>query len=300
MALTNATALTERNGAGVCVDRGAGVPADFCVVVAQFDAGAMGVRLYCAPQVPGASVYAVTGAAAGYGPFTLPGDVMDAAFLDAAGATLALLLRIHDADTVYLMDAAGLRALPPVAPLVPRTQALVRLVSMWAVEGGLVLDAVVRGFDGTAMVGSMLNFRYEPTGNRSRWAPSPIDLSPYAGQYWLTRLADGEHLLIPRIAGLPVYSVVFLYQGGVLRSNGLVPLQDLSQVPFAGKLANAAVAARSLHTSWAFATSQSGWDWLLQLRLEGSFTDVYASTPVTATMQQQVRPLSFFVSARRA
>ena len=285
MALSNASALTEINGTGVCVDRGAGVPADFCISVAQVDGHSLGVRVYCVPQVPGGSVYLVSGA--GFGPFTLPGDIMDVEFVDPAGSTLALLLRINDADAVYLMTGAGLQPLPSVAPLVPKSQALVRVVSMWAVEGGLILDAVVRGFDGTAMVGSMLNFRYELRGNRSRWAPSSIDLSPYAGQYWFTGLPDGEYLLIPRIDGYPVYSVEFLYRGGVLQSNGLVPLQDLSRVPFAGKLANMVVAAKSLHTSWVFAASQNGWDWLLQLRLEGTFTNVYSSTPVTARMSQQ-------------
>ena len=285
LVMTNATAATEIDGAGVCTNRGAGVPADFCLAVAQLNGKAMGVQMYCAPQVPGESVYVVSSSVAGYGPRTLPGDVMDAAFLDEAASTLGLLLRVGSADAVYLMTAAGLALLPPVP--VPAQYQLVRVVSMWAVERGIVADVVVRSFEGTSMVGSMLNFRYEPSGNRSAWRLSPIDLSQFAGQYWLTRLQTGQHLLIPRIQGLPVYSLTFVMQNGALRRSGLVPVDDLTRFSFQGSLGTAILSSRSLHTTWILAVQQTGWSWLLQVRLDGSFTGVFASVPVTTTLQRE-------------
>jgi len=284
VAMTNATAVTEIDGAGVCTSRPAGVPADFCLAVAQLGGRAMGVQMYCAPQVPGEGVYVVSGAVAGYGPQTLPGDVMDAAFLDEAASTLGLLLRVGAADAVYLMTGAGLTALPAVP--IPSGYRLVRVVSMWPIERGLVADVVVRSFEGTAMVGSMTNFRYELNGNRSAWTQSPIDLSQFAGQYWFTRLAGGQYILIPKKAGLPVYKLGFEVVNRVLRRTELVPVETLNKFSFQGTLSNAVLSARSMHPTWILAVQQTGWAWLMQLRLDGSLTGVYASVPVTTTLQQ--------------
>ena len=167
MALYNATAVTEINGTGICVDRRGETPQDYCIAVAQIDSRRLGVQVYCIPQAPGLGVYLVSSSVAGYGPFGLPGDLMACSFVDSGGATLALLIRQQDSDAVYLMTTQGLAALPSVSPLIPKGSALVRLVSMWSIEDGLVVDAVVRGFDGTSMVGSMMNFRRVPPGTRA-------------------------------------------------------------------------------------------------------------------------------------
>ena len=285
LVMTNATATTEIDGTGICTSRGAGVPADFCLAVAQLSGREMAVQMYCAPQVPGESVYVVASGTAGYGPRTLPGDVMAAAFLDETASTLGLLLRVGSADAVYLMTTSGLALLPSVP--IPRQYTLVRVVSMWPVERGLVADVVVRSFEGTSMVGSMLNFRYELDGNRSAWSLSPVDLSQFAGQYWLTRLSTGQHMLIPRIQGLPVYSLSFSTQNGVVRRSDLTPVEDLTRFSFQGTLGTAILSSRSLHPTWVLAVQETGWAWLLQLRLDGSYTGVYGSVPVTTTLQQE-------------
>ena len=179
MTLSNATAVTEINGTGVCVDRHGEAPQDYCIAVAQIDSRRMSVQVYCIPQAPGLAVYLISSSVAGYGPYGLPGDLMACSFVDSDGATLALLVRQQDSDGVFLMTSGGLAALPSVSPLIPSNQALVRVVSMWSIEDGLVVDAVVRGFDGTSMVGSMMNFRRVPhsarasgrtdTARASRW-----------------------------------------------------------------------------------------------------------------------------------
>ena len=286
IALSNATTVTEVDGAGICVDRGAGVPADYCLAIAQFGAGALAVRFYCVPQVPGETVYPAKGSSTGFGPFTLPGDIMDSAFMDDTGLTLALLLRVKDLDAVYLMAPAGLRLLPTFAPLIPKDKVLVRTVSMWPIEGGLVVDAIVRSFQGTAIVGSVMNFRYDLSGNQSVWRPTSVDLSPYANQYWFVRLSGGQYLLLPRILGLAVYTVEFAFTTAGFTSLGLIPVRELSQISFQGGLAGTVLADRSLRPSSLFAVTPSGWNWLVQLRLQGTATAVYASTPVTTNMNQ--------------
>ena len=282
--MTNATAATEIGGAGVCTERGVGVPGDYCLAVAQLGGRSMMVQMYCVPQVPGEGVYAVASTSAGYGPVTLPGDVIDTAFLDEAAAMLALLLRVGSENRLYLMTTSGLTALPALT--IPKPYQLVRTVSMWPVEGRLVVDAVVRSFAGTEMVGSMMNFIYETEGNRSAWSKTPIDLSQFAGQYWFTRLDGGQHMLIPKIPGMPVYTLKFEQVASALESTVPDPVDNLNKFSFQGSLNNAVLCARSMHKTWVLAVQQTGWAWLLQLRMDGSYTQVYASTPVTATMQQ--------------
>lgn len=285
VSLTNATAMTEMNGTGICFKRDTGMPADFAIAVAELNGRIMAVQIFCAPQVPGDGLYVVTGA--GYGPRTLPGDLMDAAFLDEAASRLGLLLRVGSLEAIYIMTQAGLFELPAIP--IPRSYRLVRVVSMWPVEGELIADVVVRSFQGTSLVGSMLNFQYNLNGNNSAWRASPIDLSQFAGQYWFTRLSTGQHMLIPKIFGLPVYTVDFFFKNQVWQSSAPVSITDLSRFSFQGELSNAIVSARSMHPSWVLVAQQHGWAWLLQLRLDGSFTGVFASVPVTTTLQQAGR-----------
>lgn len=159
MVLYNATAVTEINGTGVCVNRRADSPQDLCVAVAQVSSRRLAVQVYCVPQAPGLSVYLVSSGVSGIGPFVLPGDLMSCSFVDSGGTTLGLLIREDNLDVAYLMTSRGVTALPPFKPLIPNGKALVRVVSMWAIEDGLVVDAVVRGFQDTSVVSSMMNFR---------------------------------------------------------------------------------------------------------------------------------------------
>lgn len=131
--------------------------------------------------------------------------------------------------------------------------------------------------------------RYELRGNASRWRSSPIDLSQYARRYWFTRLQNAQYLLLPKTLGLPVFTLEFGYVGGVLEAMNWAPLDNLFQFSFQGALSGALVSDRSMHTSWVFCVQPSGWDWLQNLRLDGSFTGVYPSIPVPASMQQKVR-----------
>ena len=62
----------------------------------------------------------------------------------------------------------------------------------------------------------------------------------------------------------------------------------MTQTRFQGAISGGVLAAQSFHggpANWVFAAQTSGWDWLLQLRLDGS--GAYTSTPVTAQFQQQ-------------
>ena len=104
-------------------------------------------------------------------------------------------------------------------------------------------------------------------------------------------MASAQYLLLPKILGLPVFTLEFGYVGGVLTDQHWTPLDNLFQFSFQGALSGTITSDRSMHSSWVFAVQQSGWDWLLQLRLDGSYTGVYSSVPVSARMQQQVRTM---------
>jgi len=283
MALSNATAVTQANGIGVCTARAAGVQPDFAVAVAELTMPTLTVEVYCVPQAPGVAVYRVQ--TAGYGPYTLPGDLMVAAFIDAK--QLALLLRIEDEDAVYLATPSGFNPLPPLdASLVPSNLVLIRIVSMWPIEGGLVVDMVFRGFQSTTIVASVLNFRYEPNATVSGWYRSNIDLSQYGGRYWFNGLPGGLYYLLPMSAGLPVFELGFNIGGSFLQLEYITAATDLDSVPFQGGLGSSVVAAQRLQDAWALAAKTSGWDWLLQIRFDGS--GIFSSTTVTAAFQQQV------------
>ena len=293
MTLSNATAATQLNGTGVCTARLSGVPPDLALAVAQLTFPSLTVEVYCVPQAPGVGVYQVT--SAGYGPYTLPGDLMVASFINPY--SLALLLRIAGDDALYLASPYNFSAMPPLdASLVPSNLVLIRIVSMWPIEDGLVVDMVFRGFQGTTIVGSVLNFRYEPHGNASAWYPSTIDLSQYASQYWFNGLLRGTYYLLPMVAGLPVFELGFNIGGSYLQLEYITAATSLSSVPFQGGLGSSVLAAQRLQDAWAFAAQTSGWDWLLQVRFDGS--GVFSSTSVTATMQQQV--LFLFLFCKRA
>lgn len=250
LSLSNATAITEVDGNGTCTTRANNQPQDFAVAVAQLDAYALSVAVYCVPQAPGIGVYLAT--TGNYGPFTLPGDLMSAAFVDSAH--LALLARVGSTDILLIANRLGLLQLPPLDPLIPSSQTLLRITGIWPVLGNLVVsrffpvdpvfhlklrppqvNALVRSFQGNALVGDVLNFRYQITGNGSRWYPCTADLSPFSGQYWFTGVTDPSvtlFFLLPKAQGQPVYSVTFQFIASDLQILDLAPLDELDQFPF--------------------------------------------------------------------
>jgi len=284
LVLSNATAITEIPPAPHCVDRGASMPSDHCVAVAQFGSSSLQVQLYCIPQVPGGSLYlAQTG---GYGPFRLPGDIMDIKFL-LDYTVVALLLRVDAGNVVALLTPQGLQTLP--APPIPSGYALVRIVSLWVARASVVIDVVTRTFVDTEQVASQIHFTYAYHANStSAWRRTTIDLSQFAGQYWPTALSSGQFLLLPMLSGLPAYETSFEVAQGVLRMQDIVPVASLDTFPFQSQLSGCILAAESLSPTSVFAASQAGWNWLLQVRLDGSATQVRSSTPVTTTLKQQV------------
>ena len=243
------------------------------------------VRLYCIPQVPGGSLYQST--LGGYGPYTLPGDIMDIKFL-VDYSVLALLLRIDSSNVVALLTSRGLQLLP--SPTIPSGYALVRITSMWVAQSNIIIDVVTRTFAGTAQLADQIHFTYSYHANStSVWRPTSIDLSQYAGQYWSTTLSSGQFLLLPQILGLPAYETSFAVSQSALRMSDIVLVTGLDAFPFQSQLSGCVLAAASLSSNRVFAVSQTGWNWLLQVRLDGSATRVRASTPVITTLKQQVR-----------
>ena len=276
MILVNAVAATEVSGAGVCIEHS---QPDFAVAVAEVLGTSLKVEVFCAPQVPGDTLYRAT--TGGIGPFPLPGDLVRAVF--TTGAEMGLLVRVGDANVAYLLTSLGLRALPPA--VVPKNRVLLQLTGLWAVAGGLVMDAVVRGFDGDNAIGEMLNYRLSP--NATGWVASSIDLSQFGGTYWFIELRSGESLLLPQVAGQPAYTLKIGASLQGLAVNYISPTASLDLVPFQAGLRGAVLTCQSLSSGRIFVVSPKGWDWLQQLRVDGEAVQAYNSVPVVATLQMR-------------
>ena len=134
----------------------------------------------------------------------------------------------------------------------------------------------MRGFQGSAAVGDVMNFRWV---NGTHWAGTATDLSPYAGTYWLVGMEGGDSLLLPQTIGQPAYTVHFGALGAVIS-----PTDYLDAVPFQVGLVGAVLACQSLQADRLFAVSQSGWDWLMQVRVGGGAVQAFNSVPVATTL----------------
>ena len=119
--------------------------------------------------------------------------------------------------------------------MIPSSQTLLRITGIWPVLGNIVVNALVRSFQGNALVGDVLNFRYQINSNSSSWYPCTADLSPFSGQYWFTGVTDPSvtlFFLLPKAQGQPVYSVTFQFIASDLQILDLAPLDELDQFPF--------------------------------------------------------------------
>lgn len=90
------------------------------------------------------------------------------------------------------------------------------------------------------------------------------------------------------LSGFPAYETSFFIDQGALHMNSITPVAGLDAFPFQSQLSGCVLAIQSLSPTSVFAASQDGWNWLLQVRLSGTATQVRRSTTVTTTLKQQV------------
>jgi hypothetical protein len=285
--LSNATAVVEVNDSSLCLNRSSAFPRDFAVAVAESSGNSLVVQFWCAPQMASATVY--RNQTLDYGASSLPGSLISAQFGDSSGLWMALLVEIQGNPLVFVLDRTGLKPSPTAGLSLPAHVFLVRISSLWVVDGAIVIDMITKTLEGTKTVYAvpgMSHFFWKLSGAFA-WYPTELDLSQFGGnQYWYTRMASGKYLFIPRLSSLPPQSmhITATNQSITVRDAELMKTMDVSG------LNGYILASSSLGENYVFATINSGWDWLRQVRLQdGYIQGVFNSGPINVIIQTDGR-----------
>lgn len=119
-----------------------------------------------------------------------------------------------------------------------------------------------------------------------------MDLSLYGSAFWVCRVGPGfsdRYLLLPQRYGLSAMGFRVRRVGPGLALEFLSapePLAELGVVSYLDAVEGQLLSAYSLTGTYVLAVGRSGWDWLWQLRVQGSaVTGVYQSAQVSAVVQ---------------
>ena len=275
---------------------------DFALALAEVSAQDVRVQFWCAPRSPSSTVYRSD--RAGYGPITVPGALLDLQFGDDSGDWLAALSQLPDATQgVFLLNSSGVFQAPPVVSgLLGDGNVLLRVQNLWVVEGFLLVDVLARRLTAyvdprTGQLGAEADTLsvhlalLPPLGTGistyGRWRNTDVDLLRFGrGDYWYTRLWEGDYLFLPKYSGLLPARARFGQVTGRLTT--LQPVQVLRPVSLPA-MGDAALAARSQRPGLVFATSRTGWDWLKEVRLseDGFVEGVFGSVGVEYSVEIQ-------------
>jgi len=258
---------------------------DFALALAEVSGGSdVQVQFWCAPRVPSSTVY--RSARVGYGPTTVPGALLDLQFGDDTGGWLGVLSQLADGTQgVFIVNSSGIFQTPPVvSALLGNGNTLLRVENLWVVEGFLLVDVLARQLSSytdpqTGKLGAeaaTLSIRLAllpPLGTNVStygiWRATDVDLLRFGrGDYWYTRLAEGDYLFLPKYAGLlPGRARLMALDKRLVMPQ---PVQILGPVSLPSSMGDATLAARAQQPGAVFATSRTGWDWLKQVRLSAS------------------------------
>ena len=318
LALTNVSASVELSASlGLCMAR-AGDQQDFILAVAEVAGQAVTVQValvfffgifleaepvfprqvWCIPQLPTASVYRSD--VSGYGPYTVPGMMLDLQFGDGTGDWLAVLTQLEGGgEGVYLLNGTGMFALPALDKGLLGQNILLRVQNLWLIEGLVLLDVLAR----------QLRVTTDPTTDRliaqsapvalhvvmipvlgtglstyGRWRTTDADLVQFGlGGYWYTKpYGWSDYLFVPKSAGRLPFRVLFIRSGGELRLESMAALRPVA-LP---SMSDASLSVRGQQPGVVFVTSRSGWDWLKQARLatDGYIEGLYGSSETRYTI----------------
>ena len=287
LTLKNATAIIEVNSTDVCLTRASGMPRDYALAVAESSMDALMVQFWCAPQMPSSTVY--RNQTLGYGTSSLPGGLVSATFGDSTGLWMAALIDISGNAMVFVLNSTGLYMGPTAGLFLPPHVSLVRISSVWVIEGAVIIDMMTKTLEGTKTVytvAGMAHFFWKPSGIFG-WIATDLDLSQFGGnQYWYTRMGSGSYMFIPMLSSLPPRSMRFAVSNHtILATEGqIMKLMDVSS------LNGYRLAGASMGSDYVFATTSAGWDWLRQVRLQDGYVEgVYSSGQIDMTIQTQGR-----------
>ncbi len=299
--LTNVSASVELPAAlGGCLLRAQ--QQDFALALAEVSVADVRVQFWCAPRSPSSTVYRSD--RAGYGPITVPGALLDLQFGDGTGDWLAALSQLEDGSQgVFLLNSSGKFQTPPVVSgLLGDGNTLLRVENLWVVEGFLLVDVLARRL--TAYVDPTTGQKggeadtlavhlalLPPLGTNlsayGRWRNTDVDLVRFGrGDFWYTRLFEGDYLFLPKFPGLLPARARLLAMNGRLAMPQ--PAQILGPVTLPA-MGDAALAARSQRPGIVFATGRTGWDWLKEVRLDtdGLVEGVFGSAGVEYSVEVQ-------------
>ena len=290
--LTNVTAVIELTPEGLCVARKSQDIADYALGLAEYNGQIIQVQYWCVPQMTSATVYKVQNQ--GFESSALPGDLMTVAFGNSEGTWLAMMLRVDASNEIYWMSSDGiLQSVDPLESHIPAGYYLVRVTNMWVIEECVVLDLVLRHFEGTdypVSTAEMAHVFMRPLSLNTTtiWRPTNVDLSEFGGQYWYTRLQDGTYYFFPQLAAHGVFRGKFQVDSQTFSMSSMTYMQEMDPLSFIGSMHSKVMSSRSLSSAYVFVTSVTGWDWLQQMRLGNGFVEgVFNSVPTTATLNTQ-------------
>lgn len=273
MMLTNATAVTELTITTNCGST------DYTIAIAQYSGALLSSRTYCIPKNPGETIYPLQDS--GFGPYSLPGSIISISYTNSTGLMLALLLRIGDENKVYTATSQGLTQYPSVQSRLSKTQKLVQTTNLWVIHNMILIDVVIRRFQDSVTVADELHYITNPASTIPVWSASSISLSQFADDYWYSYL-PGYYLFLPKRAELSPYRLTFQLTGQFYALSSITPLSTPYWTNYVSTLSNHIMASHSANPSYIFAVTQQGWDWLKQVRLDG--TGALNSVPITTTL----------------
>lgn len=119
------------------------------------------MQYWCAPSLPGASVY--PSPAASVGPYGVPGGgvIISCQFGDSSGDSLAALVRNGETNSVHVLRSGGWTRVLAMSDLDGPTVDPVSIVNLWCLDGVLVADVAFRksvGLDSPVSTAYVLNY----------------------------------------------------------------------------------------------------------------------------------------------
>lgn len=266
MVISGAIAVTQVSPED-CVAR---TPPDQAIRVAHMSGQDLHVSSFCAPQTPGQGVYRQG--------FTmlvqaLPGSVSWASFFGYKSVLLLIGSKVYNATDGDLSPI-------PDAP-VPENYNLMGIDSLFVLADSLIVACALKHYEGQDLVAAVSISEFYG----QRWyTQSRVDLSSFFTTHTLTALPS-NYILLPKEIPQTAYTfTIFRTASGRLDTSALTPLESITVGSVA--INGLVVSSFSLSSTYIFAVSQEGWNWLSQVRIDGAL-GVFQSTQTNVKMRVQ-------------
>jgi len=244
-------------------------PPDQAIRVAHLSAQTLLVTSYCAPQTPGQGVYkqGFTMTVPG-----LPGSVSWASFFNYRSVLLLIGSQIYNATDSTLTP---LKDLP-----VPDNYRLMGVDSVFILADSVIVASALKHYQGQDLVAELAIQEFYAS---SWYTSSKVDLTAFFTTHTLTQLPD-KFILLPKEVPETAYTFTILRTNNRLDTSPLTPLESINVGTI--QIRGLVVSSLSFTSSYVFAVSQEGWNWLSQVRVDGAL-GVFQSTQTNVRMTVQ-------------